>query len=69
MKSAAGRRRAVDLMERLADAGGLPFFILMDRQFSIAGKIVDVFMDPMLQNGVDWLPTSDVDQRQRDGSV
>ncbi len=64
MRSAAGQRRAIALLEQLGAAGAVPFFIIMDRAFSIAGKVVDVFLDPMHQPNVDWLPTSDIPQRQ-----
>ena len=63
MKSQRGQQRAINILTDIGQAGALPFFVLMDRRFSIAGKLVDVFLDPMHQDAVDWLPTSAIQAR------
>lgn len=63
LPSASGRQRALEFLEAVGNARALPFFVVMERRFSIAGKLVDVFLDPMHHGAADWLPTTDVVQR------
>jgi hypothetical protein len=63
LKNAEGQRRTLSIINAIGEAGGMPFFIIMERRFSLAAKIVDVFLDPMHQDAVDWLPTSAIQQR------
>lgn len=63
LRSPIGQRRAVKVIDSMAEARAMPFFVIMERRFSIAGKLVDVFLDPMHQDAVDWLPTSAIAER------
>jgi hypothetical protein len=65
LQSAPGRQAAVALLRAVYAAGATPFFVVMDRRFSIAGKIVDVFLDPFHQDAVAWLPTAALKERRR----
>ncbi len=64
LQSPTGQRRAIRLLHSIGANGGIPFFIAMERWFSVAGKLVDVFLDPAHQDSVDWLPTGDLAQRE-----
>lgn len=64
LQSPNGQRRALRLLESLGAHRAMPFYIGMERWFSIAGKLVDVFLDPGHQDAVDWLPTGDLTQRE-----
>ncbi len=63
VKTTVGQLRAIRVLKGVMAAGALPFLYVMDRRFSIAGKLVDVFLDPENQDAVDWLSTSDIAQR------
>jgi hypothetical protein len=64
MGSPAGRRRVVRVLNGMGQSRALPFFIIMERRFSIAGRLVEVFLDPAHQDAVDWLPIGDMAQRE-----
>jgi len=63
MRSARGQRRVLNIIEQIGQAHVMPFFVIMERRFSIAGKLVDIFLDPEHQDSVDWLPTVAIEQR------
>lgn len=63
LRRPAGQRRAVDIIKAVGKAGAVPLFIVMDKWFSVAGKLVDVFLDPEHNPGAAWLPTSAVKRR------
>ena len=64
VKTPQGRRIATELLGKFGQARAMPFFVVMERRFAVAGKLVDVFLDPSHQDAIDWLPTSDVEGRQ-----
>lgn len=64
MGTPVGRRRVVRVIQGMAQSRALPFFIIMERRLSIAGRLVEVFLDPAHQDAVDWLPIGDIAQRQ-----
>jgi len=64
LASNAGQKRMYGLLTDVVGAFGTPFFVLMERRFSIAARLVDVFLDPAHQAAVDWLPTSAMEERQ-----
>lgn len=65
MASDGGRRKVAKILQAIERANALPFFIVMEKPFSIAGKLVDVFLDPEHQDAVDWLPMGDIAQREQ----
>lgn len=64
MGTPAGRRRAARVIQGMAQSRAFLFFIIMERRLSIAGRLVEVFLDPAHQDAVDWLPIGNMAQRQ-----
>ncbi|MEI9942222.1 MAG: DUF3800 domain-containing protein [Pseudomonadota bacterium] len=64
LRSASGQKRLLRILEQTASEPGARFFVVMERRFCITAKLVDVFLDPELQDGVDWLPTSALSRRR-----
>ena len=56
LTSSPGRRRAIETLLSAQKLDARWFWVLMDREFSIAGKIVDVFLDPRHNSTARWLP-------------
>lgn len=64
LRSSAGRKHVLGMLEGLAGLPALPFYIVMERRFSLVGKIVDVFLDPDHHAGAAWLPMSEAKKRK-----
>lgn len=64
LRRPSGVATIVRLLKKLGASGGLPFFIIADRRFCIAGKAVDTFLDPSTNPAAEWLPTSACHRRQ-----
>jgi hypothetical protein len=64
VRSPSGQKRLLRILEQTVAKFGTRFFVIMERRFCIAAKLVDVFLDPAHQDGVDWLPTSAVMRRR-----
>jgi hypothetical protein len=55
--------KTLALIRSLGKARTLPVFYMMQKRFAIAGKIVDVFLDPMHNKAASWLPTTALRKR------
>ena len=55
--------KTLALFRSLGKAHTLPVFYIMQKRFAIAGKIVDVFLDPMHNKAAAWLPTTELRKR------
>ncbi len=64
MKSDAGRARAARVLQNAAQCRALPFFIVYERSFSLAGKILEVFADPDTNPSASWLPLGAKERRE-----
>jgi len=62
-RSANGQRRVTSILTEVVGQHATPFFVVMERRFTLTAKLVDVFLDPAHQDAVDWLPTSAVVER------
>jgi hypothetical protein len=58
-----GRRVIAETLQSLGALGAVPFFVVMDRKFSLVGKLIDIFLDPEHHDAVDWLPTHAIQMR------
>jgi hypothetical protein len=65
LKNDNGVRRVVRFLEAMGQAGAIPFFVVMERRFAVAGKFVEVFLDPLTNPGATWLPTIDPERRRK----
>ncbi|NVB40323.1 DUF3800 domain-containing protein [Pseudenhygromyxa sp. WMMC2535] len=57
--------RTLAMLRDLGKARAVPVFYFMQKQFAIAGKVVDVLLDPMHNPGASWLPTASLRERRR----
>lgn len=46
LKSGQGQRKLVDLFQKLAKLGCIPMYMVAEKRFCIAAKIVETFLDP-----------------------
>lgn len=47
LSSERGKAAAVRLIDELGELGGVPFFVLAEKRYCIAGKIIETFLDPL----------------------
>ncbi|WP_181197965.1 DUF3800 domain-containing protein [Enhygromyxa salina] len=59
------RARTLGMLRELGQARAFPVFYFMQKQFAVAGKVVDVLLDPLHNPGSSWLPTTALRERQR----
>jgi len=57
--------RTLGMLRELGRAKATPVFYFMQKQFTVAGKIVDVLLDPMHNRGASWLPVAALRERRR----
>ena len=57
--------RTLGMLRELGKARAFPVFYFMQQQFAVAGKVVDVLLDPMHNPGASWLPTTALRERRR----
>lgn len=58
LKSSRGRKFCADFFEEMGKMGAVPFFIVAEKRFCVAAKIVEAFFDPLhndyLENSFSW---------------
>ncbi len=63
-RTPGGQRKATAYIRLFGEAGAVPFFWAMEREYCIAGKIVSVFLDPAYYQECAWLPLWDLNRRE-----
>ena len=65
VKTRGGRERIATLMDQLGKAGALPFFVAAHKRYSLAGRFVDYFLDPLYNPRVwpAWFASKEIKQR------
>jgi hypothetical protein len=57
LKTPRGRKTARIVIHEALSAGGLPIFVIAEKRYCIAAKVVETFLDPFHNPGAYWLPT------------
>lgn len=65
MKTPTGRDALCRALDRAFGLGCQPFFLISEKRFNIAQKIVDVFFDPAHNDAASWLSLVDDVARER----
>jgi hypothetical protein len=63
LRRASGVRTILDVFGRLGKLA-MPFYVIADRSFCLAGKAVEAFLDPVTNPAAGWLPTGAFSRRQ-----
>jgi hypothetical protein len=62
-RNGRGQELAATAIRSLREDGATPFFWALERSYCIAGKLVDVFLDPDYYPECGWLPTWNYEKR------
>lgn len=65
LKSGKGQRSILSLIRQLGQASCVPIFVLAEKKYCVAGKIVETFLDPVYNHQVSQAFWNDVDSKQR----
>lgn len=63
LRRPSGVQLVIDIVRQLGQHS-MPFFVMADRRFCIAGKAVEAFLDPVTNPAAGWLPTGAFHRRQ-----
>lgn len=63
LRKPTGLKRATACLQSLKDCGAVPFYWVMEREYCIAGKLIDVFLDPAYYPEATWLRLLDFERR------
>ena len=65
LKSDKGRRVLADFVDSVTKLGCLPTYVIAERRYCAAAKIVETFCDPFYNPQAQWLPTgADLDRQE-----
>lgn len=59
LKTPTGRRLLKEFAHGIMDSGLLPVFVIAEKRFSAAGKLIETFLDPDSNPAAEWLGTAD----------
>ncbi len=59
ISSSKGRQNLLRFLQDLLSLGVVPVFVVADKRFCAAAKLVETFLDPEHNPGADWLETGD----------
>lgn len=64
-----GRETARRIISGALDVGALPVFVIVEKRYCVAAKMVETFLDPFHNDGAYWLPTGADIERQAIANV